>query len=219
MGSFPAKGIYMVYKNKKHLIQSLIQKEDTVLDVGFWGQGVLYDSKDWPHNIIKEVGAQVYGVDLTYDDSKVSPKDHYQKTSAENARFPVRFTKVFAGDVIEHLSNPGQFLDACYRLLDDTGSLIITTPNTFNLFNIAEKITKTEPTVNSDHTCYFNSKTLICLLKKNNFEVISVDYLYTLDTDFKPSWKKRFLDGLHFLVSFVTDKFTETLVVVARKKI
>ncbi len=209
----------MVYKDKKHLIKALIQKEDTVLDVGFWGQGVLYDSQDWPHRLLKEAGSQVYGVDLMYDETKVFPADHYQKTSAENAHFPIQFTKIFAGDVIEHLSNPGQFLDACYRLLGDTGSLIITTPNTFNLFNIAEKITKREPTVNSDHTFYFNSKTLACLLRKNNFEVVSVDYLYTLDTDFKPSWKKRFLDILYFLVSFITDKFTETLVIVARKKI
>lgn len=209
----------MVHKNKKQLIQSLIRSSDTILDVGFWGQGTAHNNVNWVHRLIQETGANVYGVDLVYDEKKVSPISHYQKTSAEKADFGMLFTKIFAGDIIEHLSNPGLFLNACHGLLDNEGRLIITTPNTFNLFNIAEKMTKTEPTVNSDHTCYFNTRTIKCLLEKNNFEIESINYLYALDVQFTPSWKKRFLDMVYFVVSLGTEKFLETIVVVARKKI
>ena len=208
----------MKYQNKKGLVKNLITSSDTVLDVGFWGQGTPSDASNWVHAILKSTGADVYGVDLEFDENKVTPKDHYHKGTAESVHFPVSFTKVFAGDLIEHLSNPGLFLNACERILASDGRLIITTPNTFNLFNIAEKFTKQEPTVNADHTCYFNSKTMRTLLRKNNFEIESIGYVYTLDADFIPSLKKRFLDGVYFLLSLVTDKFLETLVIVAKKR-
>lgn len=208
----------MKYKNKKKLIWDLITSSDTVLDVGFWGQGTPSDASNWVHAILKSTGAQVYGVDLDFDENKVVPQDHYYKGTAESVNFPISFTKIFAGDLIEHLSNPGLFLNACERILTADGRLIITTPNTFNLFNIAEKISKQEPTVNADHTFYFNSKTLRTLLYKNNFEIESVGYVYTLEPNFVPSWKKKLLDGIYFLLSLVTDKFLETLVIVAKKR-
>jgi len=95
--------------------------------------------------------------------------------------------------------------------------LIITTPNCFNLFNLAEKISKNEPTVNYDHTCYFNSKTLSKLLEKNGWKVEKIDYLYTLDVNFKESWKKIFLNYLYSFLSKFTSKYIETLVIVAVK--
>lgn len=209
----------MIFKNKKQLIHSLVTPKDKVLDVGFWGQGTPADASNWVHAILKSTGADVFGVDLEFDDQKVTPVDHYYKGTAESINFPVLFTKVFAGDLIEHLSNPGLFLNACERILTPEGRLIITTPNTFNLFNIAEKFTKQEPTVNADHTCYFNSKTLRTLLNKNNFEIESTGYVYTLEPNFSPSWKKRILDGIYFLVSRITPKFLETLVIVAKKRV
>jgi 2-polyprenyl-3-methyl-5-hydroxy-6-metoxy-1,4-benzoquinol methylase len=157
----------------------------------------------------------VYGVDL--DVGSEFPADRYQKASAEDFHFDVQFDVIFAGDLIEHLSNPGLFLHCCRKALKPDGILILTTPNTFNLFNMAGKLTKHEPTTNSDHTFYFNSRVLKKLLEKNEFAVEEISYLYTLHVIYQESLKKKFLNVLYRLLSKMTDKYVETLVVVARK--
>src|SRR3989344_149740 len=203
-----------IYKNKKELIGDLINNQEVVLDVGFWGQGVNIDNPSWVHNLLKQKARDVYGLDLDFDESRLEKKDHYKKASAENFDFNIKFDVIFAGDLIEHLSNPGLFLEALGRNLKDNGRLILTTPNCFSLFNLAEKLTKDEPTVNKDHTCYFNKKTLTKLLEKNGWQTESVDYLYTLETEHQASWKKKFLNIFYWFFSKITPKFVETLVVI-----
>lgn len=204
-----------MYLNKKDLILKQVTATDRVLDIGFLGQGVQEGNENWPHALLERQAAEVYGVDL-----KLSPKyaqdSHYKEMSAEDFSFPVTFDLIFAGDLIEHLSNPGLFLANCRKHLAPGGRLLITTPSAFNLFNLAEKLTKREPTVNADHTCYFNSKTLKKLLEKNGMEAVEVNFLYSLGYEYKESWKKKFLNVLYWSASKCTDKFIETLVVVAK---
>jgi len=207
-----------IYKDKKELIKSFIKKTDMVLDVGFWGQGVTILDENWVHNLLKKNSQEVYGLDIDFDLEKLDGKEKYLKGSAENFVFPVKFDVIFAGDIIEHLSNPGLFLESCAKNLKDEGSLIITTPSCFNFFNLVEKITKKEPTVNKDHTCYFNYKTLKSLLDKNSWKMTEKVFLYALNVSTKESYKKKFLNFIYFLLSKFTNKFIETLVVVAKKE-
>jgi 2-polyprenyl-3-methyl-5-hydroxy-6-metoxy-1,4-benzoquinol methylase len=202
-------------KDKKGLIEELINNNDIVLDVGFWGQGVSVESKNWVHRLIKNTKASVYGVDLEYDSKQLANKENYQKTSAEDFSFDVKFSKIIAADIIEHLSNPGLFLNCSATHLTDDGELIITTPNCFNLFNLAMKLTRFEPVVNSDHTFYFNYKTLSKLLEKNGFAVKEVGYLYTSGVEHKESIRKKFLNVIYYILSKFTPKFYETLYIVA----
>lgn len=210
---------YTTYQDKKALINGTIHEGDTVLDVGFWGQGTSVDDPAWPHRFLIARAKQVYGVDMEYDDAKLPQESKfYKKGNAENTVFDTKFDVVFAGDLIEHLSNPGQFLTACAKQLSANGRLVLTTPNCFNLFNLTEKLSKYEPTVNSDHTMYFNYKTLGKLLEKNGFTVSDTAYVYALDTYHQESIKKKFLNIVYRFLSLFTDKFMETLVVIAVRK-
>lgn len=206
-----------IYKNKLELINDLIGNSEVVLDVGFWGQGVNIDHANWVHKLLLNRAKEVYGLDVYFDLSKLPNPEKYKKGSAENFDFDVKFDVIFAGDIIEHLSNPGLFLNSCTKNLKSGGRLIITTPNCFNLFHLAEKISKTEPTVNPDHICYFNVKTLRQLLAKNGWRMKEFNYLYSLDVDYSESYKKKFLNVLYSVISKFTPKFLETLVVVAEK--
>lgn len=206
-----------VYHNKKELIEKTISPGTSVLDVGFWGQGTSVDSPNWVHRLLKERKADVWGIDIEYDEKQLQGDvSHYRKASAESFSLPEKFDTIFAGDIIEHLSNPGLFLDASKQHLKSSGKLVLTTPNAFNLFNIVEKFTKDEPTVNSDHTFYFNKKTLLKLLEKNGWEADEVNYLYSLELTHTESLKKKFLNFWYALFSKFTQKFIETLVVVAK---
>lgn len=206
----------MIYQTKKDLIENLIRSSDTVLDVGFWGQGVDPANPAWLHNIIKAKAKEVYGLDLEVGDEFLKDSVHYKKIAAEHAQFDVKFDIIFAGDLIEHLVNPGLFLDACKKMLKEGGLLILTTPNTFNLFNLVEKVTKYDPTTNPDHTFYFNRKVIKVLLQKCGWEVDAFHYVYKLDVKYTPSLKKKVLDILYNLLSKFTDKYMETMVVVAK---
>lgn len=208
----------MVYKNKTELIEKLVNVNDIVLDVGFWGQGININDKNWVHNLLLNKAKSVYGLDLDFDLDRLSNKENYKKASAENFDFDLKFDLIFAGDIIEHLSNPGLFLDSCTRNLKPDGKLIITTPNCFGFFNLTEKISKDEPTVNKDHTCYFNKKTLTQLLAKNNWQVDDISYLYSLELNYQQSLKKKFLNIIYRLISKLTPKFSVGLVIVAKKK-
>lgn len=205
-----------IFMNKGKLIRDLVTSSDTALDIGFLGQGIQNDSDHWPHAILKRTAKEVYGVDLEIDRTAYPDRDHYHEESAERFAFPGRsFDVIFAGDLIEHLPNPGLFLDACRAHMTPASQLILTTPNTFNLFNITEKLTKDEPTVNADHTAYFNKKTLAVLLKKCGLELREVSYVYSLEYEYAESWKKKMLNVLYALLARFTPKFLETLVVIA----
>lgn len=203
------------YKNKLELIADLVAKDVSVLDVGFWGQGVSYNDENWVHRIIGLRTDKLFGLDLDYDLNRLKNKTNYFKVNAEEFSLNQKFEIIFAGDLIEHLSNPGKFLTACKSHLLNNGRLVLTTPNTFNLFNIAGKIMNFEPVVNHDHTCYYNSKTITQLFQKNGWKVDKISYLYSLGVKHQESLKKKFLNVIYKFLSFFTVKYMETMIVVA----
>ena len=50
------------FYDKKELIDALVSSSDTVLDVGFWGQGVSVNSPHWVHNMLRARAAKVWGI-------------------------------------------------------------------------------------------------------------------------------------------------------------
>lgn len=204
-----------IYKDKRELIEDVVSGK--VLDVGFWGQAVAMQSPNWPHRILEEVAGEVWGVDLKYDGSLGYEK--YYKSGAEDFHLPIThyFDYIFAGDIIEHLSNPGLFLDRCAEYVAPAGKLVITTPNCFNLFSMAEKLIRSEPSVNPDHTMYFNHTTIKKLLEKNDWKIVGTHYIRTPKEKLTLSKKRSFLYLLDNIVSLFTPKFSESIVVIAGK--
>jgi 2-polyprenyl-3-methyl-5-hydroxy-6-metoxy-1,4-benzoquinol methylase len=211
----------LIVRNKVALIDSLISFEDVVLDVGFWGQGKTFEDPTWPHKLIKDKAADVYGIDLVYDESIIpeGSRGKYKVAAAEDFSFDLKFDVIFAGDLIEHLVNPGLFLDNAKKHLKPNGRIIITTPNTFNLFVMAGKLTRPEPPINPDHTFYFNRRTIGKLLEKCGWEVAQFGFMYTLDYTHKESIKKKFLNIVYFILSKFTPNFYESMIVVAKPRV
>ena len=89
--------------------------------------------------------------------------------------YPEGFDLILAGDIIEHLDNPGTFVESCAEVLADKGALYISTVNTFGIVRFVKCLFRYEA-VHPDHTAYYSHKTLVRLLKMNGFRVVDKGY-------------------------------------------
>jgi SAM-dependent methyltransferase len=89
-----------------------------------------------------------------------------------------KFDVVFAGELIEHLSCPGTFLDEAKRCLNPGGRLIITVPNaySFQRMKSLRKGIDDELWTHDQHTCWYSRATTKFLLRRHGFEVDELAY-------------------------------------------
>ena len=129
------------------------------------------------HLKLREVASELWGLDMSGEDITYL-KDQYQMENlvvgdAEliDRSFPSSsaFDVIVAGDVIEHLKNPGLFLDGTHSLLAPQGILIVSVPNGV-VFHRGLKSLLGKETVNLDHNFYFSRKTLCHLLSSCGYE-------------------------------------------------
>lgn len=83
-----------------------------------------------------------------------------------------RFDMVVAGDIIEHLSNPGLMLAGARKWLRKDGRLIVSTPNAFGLPGYLRYATG-KYREGKQHVLNFNPWTLKQLVERNGFTVES----------------------------------------------
>ncbi len=88
----------------------------------------------------------------------------------EEARLAAgEYDVVHASHVIEHLQDPGSFLDEAFRLLRPNGHLILITPNSDGFQ--AKLMRGRWRSAIADHMLLFSRRTLALLLKKHGFQV------------------------------------------------
>ena len=78
---------------------------------------------------------------------------------------------VVAGEVIEHLDDPGAFLDGLHELCGDDGVLVLTTPNPSGLLNTFASLANYEIN-HPDHVVMFTWRTLTTLLRRHEWEPV-----------------------------------------------
>ncbi len=143
-----------------------------VLDIGSVGQTGEYCL--W--NVLNENVASLVGVDLP--DAMDTAEQEFNVLGAANAHandtrirlgnmetidLSEKFEVVVAGDVLEHVSNQGLFLDNIRNHLSDGGKLIITTPNA------KWPTVALEP--NATHVLWHDIFTLKTILDMHNFKI------------------------------------------------
>lgn len=128
-----------VYPNKQTFLTSYFDRhrEASVLDVEFYGQGFQTNQPDWPHNIICSRVRRCVGIDIAPEVATLRHEGYVvYRMNAEDFHLNERFDIIYAGDVIEHLSNPGRFLECSSKHLTDGGEIVESTPNPYFLTNI-----------------------------------------------------------------------------------
>lgn len=105
-----------------------------------------------------------------------------------------KFDVIVAGEVIEHLENPGLFLRSARQLLREGGQaprLILTTPNVLGvLFYLRHGVLKKKEPY-PEHVCYFTPTAITQLLEREGFSNITLHHCnYSLVPQF---FVKKFL--------------------------
>lgn len=131
------------------------------------------------HAVLTESSAEIIGVDISEEGLKqiaaVVPGtylhgDVEQLSSLDLPEFDV----VVAGEIIEHLGRPGQFLEELRTVLERAGaSAIITTPNAYSWMGFARfALRRREPT-HPDHVAIYSPVTLERALEQAGLEVVN----------------------------------------------
>lgn len=82
---------------------------------------------------------------------------------------------VICADIIEHVNNVGNLLEACNRLLRPGGRLVVTTINAASFKQAVRALLGREP-VHPDHVAYFTYATLGVLLGRFGFKLDDCRY-------------------------------------------
>ena len=190
-------------------------KNKRVLDVGCVDHDIKFkDSPLWVHSFLKKHAADVLGIDILEKEIKQLKKEGYNVKVGNAEKFDLKqkFDVILAGELIEHLTNQGLFLQRCKKHLKKNGLLILSTPHAFNLREGIQNIIKFQdiPKVNPEHTCYYTPKTITELLSRENFKVEKIKY-FDFYGSFLGKLKYHFFDLLG-------DKFKRRMVIFAKIK-
>ncbi len=159
------------------------------------------------HFALLETAKEVWGIDGDQeglDALTAEGVDRLVRGDLENLRdAPIdrTFDVVIAGEVIEHLPNPGLFLDGVRRFLRPDSILVITTVNAYCILRVAAygmlgRGGTNEP-VHPDHVAYYSYATLAKLLEKCGF-VPGRFLFYDIGREHRPfvSWRLKLINDV-----------------------
>lgn len=143
------------------------------------------------HKKVEEVAKETWGIDRVDVDTP-----HFFKAdlNREPIPFPVngKFDLILCGEILEHLSNPGFFLDG---LKGASCPIILSVPNAYCSYAIPY-VKKGQENVNKEHVAWYSWKTLKTLVERHGFEV---QEFYWSDSRPEPP-DQGFTEGLIFQI-------------------
>jgi 2-polyprenyl-3-methyl-5-hydroxy-6-metoxy-1,4-benzoquinol methylase len=155
----------------------------TILDIGCVQHSVEKETdEDWVHARLYDIGAEVVGVDYLREEVEALQNRGYNVVhgDAEALDLDEQFEAVVAGELIEHLSNVGQFLDGVHEHLEPDGQFVLTTPNPWAFHRFKQALLG-DVFANPEHACWFDERTLRQLFARHGFEIERLNYVKASD--------------------------------------
>ena len=134
------------------------------------------------HRNLMKVSKKVVGVDmdkggiqeckeLGIDNILEGNVEHLELVSLPESNYDV----IVAGEILEHLSNPGMFLEGIKKFFSPHTQMVITTPNALALHRFLLSFLRVE-SQHPGHSISFSYTTLTSLLKRHGFSIDRVLY-------------------------------------------
>lgn len=156
-----------------------------VIDLGFVDVGRMLAKRDdgsWLHDRLRTVARELVGVDFDDEGVELARKMGFAahqadcQSTADLESLGLRPAEVLiAGELIEHLDQPGAFLEAVKVLVEPKGLLVLTTPNGSSLTNFLGGVLGRE-FVNPDHVGWHTWYTAKSLLGRHGWLVRQLAY-------------------------------------------
>lgn len=152
-------------------VLELIPKNKSILDIGCAQNPEI-------HYQITKMSKKAVGIDINKSGLDVFRKKGLEvyEMSAESINLKETFDCIIAGELIEHVSNPGQFLDSMANHLKLDGQIILTTPNISSLF-LYGLVVVANKTQDPTHVFYFDKKNLEELVTRHNLKITQTKYI------------------------------------------
>jgi 2-polyprenyl-3-methyl-5-hydroxy-6-metoxy-1,4-benzoquinol methylase len=167
---------------REKLILKYIQGKN-VLDIGVGDIGHRF-----LHKFISENSKKAKGIELDSKRAKYLKRKGYDVEigNAETFVLNEKFDVVIAGDLIEHLNNPGMMLDNVKRHLKRNGLFIFNTPNIYSInFLLRGLFQGGDVKQFSEHSLGFTEPLIRELLKRHNFQIQELKYFNHEEKTFK----------------------------------
>ncbi len=163
-------------------------KQKSVLHLGCTSGKFLPDKiqqRNSLHVYLNSVTNELYGVDIHTSSLQIMSEYfnitnlyHGDVERLDKVNIDRQFDVILAGDIIEHLSNPGMMLDGIHRFMHQDSILIISTNNSFSLpafirFAVGKYVE------HEDHVFVFSPYVLYNILERHDFKPIDIYGAYT----------------------------------------
>jgi SAM-dependent methyltransferase len=147
------------------------------------------------HFELEKVASELFGFDFDQEGLDIlkaaDGKNLFRADLEKLKEVPLSktFDVIIAGEMIEHLSNPGLFLEGIRRFMNPETNLVITTINAycamrFMIYGLRGNGGKNEP-VHPDHVAYYSYKTLGLILERADLRVKNF-YFYDIGREHRP---------------------------------
>jgi SAM-dependent methyltransferase len=161
-----------------------------VLDLGFMDTGWTEEKVkqgNLLHFMIRRVAASLTGIDIDPSLRHLLPEESANyKVFFGNVEDPetyapvsdMTFDVVVAAELLEHLNNPGMFLQSVRTVMRERTILLVTVPNCLRHTNYANALKGVEM-VHPDHNYWFSPTTIQTLLNRNGYHIKDMkSYVY-----------------------------------------
>ncbi|MEO7659299.1 MAG: class I SAM-dependent methyltransferase [Pyrinomonadaceae bacterium] len=177
------------------------------------------------HFELERIATSLWGIDADQEGIEIL-KAHGSKNivlgnleNLEQLELDGKFDVIVAGEMIEHLNNPGLFLQGIKRFMDTDSVLVITTINAFCgmrffWYGIRGKRGKHEA-VHPDHVAYYSYSTLKLLVERNEMRVDNFLF-YDIGSEHRPH-NRWFLNTLNDICVKIAPQWADGIIAICQK--
>lgn len=176
------------------------------------------------HFEIEKVASEVYGWDFDQDGIDIL-SSHGSKNifrvdleKLDDLDLNETFDTIVAGEMIEHLNNPGLFLSGIKRFMNERTTLLLTTVNAycgmrFVWYGLRGKRGRVE-LVHPDHVAYYSYSTLKLLIERHGLHVDRFLF-YDIGREHRPH-NRWFLNVLNDICVRVAPQWADGIVAICK---
>ena len=178
------------------------------------------------HFDLEKIAGEVYGFDFDQKGLEIlkdrGSENLFQADLEHLDQVPLdeKFDVIIGGEMIEHLSNPGLFLQGIKRFMRKDTRLILTTVNAycalrFALYGLKGKGGRNEP-VHPDHVSYYSFRTLNLILERQGLELKEFHF-YDIGKEHRP-FNRWFYNLFNDVCVKISPQLSDGIVAVASLK-